>query len=1103
MALNKIRHGQEITSDKLNEIIETLNEFLTTVSYFKEQSAELEKVHNSIVKDLSTLQNETNSKLETLPYLSQFIETFIYAKTSGVQWTFSDDPNNAASKTTIFMGPYEKFPGNYVDKRILFDTTNKAIWLDHVTSEGQSSRELWGLAPTSTEGERTIVTASAPKVEIVYSNSLSTYVWQITNANGEVHIYDGHDDNHPNISLTGPQGIPGLQGPRGPQGFQGIQGEQGPRGLQGPAGADGRDLTIDFVYSNNIDGIGASTSYNGQKWLGFRTYYADIPEDELRYIPYKYIRIQGDTLYPYVEDGRLYYSTNPPANVSVGLDVRGPKGDLGPMGPTPVINFYNPDTGDTVIPTAKEEYLEGNKNYVKLTYDSRGFKGPKGDTVTIDEVSFEVDTEANTAYPTFKLSDGTELKPNINLRGPMGPAPRLSTITKTLSAGSDASVIAERDGTSSYILTFGIPKGEKGDIDKIENVYVDENGKLHIKTSERTAEFISSISLFGKKASFSTVEIKQVDSNIDAYGYIETSSIQDNSYKLTLGIPKGNKGDKGDGITEIKQEAVVNNSKEIGKKLIVTHDKGKEEFLVFHGTDGAPGKNIELRTFNNYIQWRYRTEDGSGIWNDLVNLETLKGTDGTGVNIKGAAVLGGNTGDASETSDGKLYAYNPSDPSTPGDSLVGNLGDAYLVGTYVYVYVENNVWHCSGQISGPAGPMAKLSIGEVTSGNNASATIQGGSVDGYILNLVLPKADMPTLSKGTVTSVEAKDANVEIIKTSDNTGYILNLSLPKGDTGANGKKVEFSKSTTYLQWRYEGEDTFKDLISLADLKGDPGDNIVLSKSDTHITWKKSSEADTAYRNLIALEDLKGADGDNITEVIPEQDTTNKRVTVTIKHDTLEDTIFHIPYGQNGVTPHIGANDNWFIGETDTGKPSRGATGVGEQGPRGSNIHYCSHTTVLKSGDLITLDSSNIPESTFSYMSIGDLVITQVGDLLKVTAQGTNNFTGTYICSIKGAQGDPGTPGEDGTNGKDGTMIYHGTSDPTSSMANKGKEGDLYLNTSSYKLWIKGTANWTEEVDLKGPKGDSGDPGAPGTPFLEGYTGQVNKAPAANKITFVY
>ena len=46
-------------------------------------------------------------------------------------------------------------------------------------------------------------------------------------------------------------------------------------------------------------------------------------------------------------------------------------------------------------------------------------------------------------------------------------------------------------------------------------------------------------------------------------------------------------------------------------------------------------------------------------------------------------------------------------------------------------------------------------------------------------------------------------------------------------------------------------------------------------------------------------------------------------------------------GADGITPHIGDNGNWYLGKTDTGKPSRGEAGlqgpvgpVGPQGPQG-------------------------------------------------------------------------------------------------------------------------------------------------------------------------
>ena len=41
-------------------------------------------------------------------------------------------------------------------------------------------------------------------------------------------------------------------------------------------------------------------------------------------------------------------------------------------------------------------------------------------------------------------------------------------------------------------------------------------------------------------------------------------------------------------------------------------------------------------------------------------------------------------------------------------------------------------------------------------------------------------------------------------------------------------------------------------------------------------------------------------------------------------------------GKDGITPTIGPNGNWYLGEEDTGKPSRGETGpAGPQGPAGA------------------------------------------------------------------------------------------------------------------------------------------------------------------------
>lgn len=66
---------------------------------------------------------------------------------------------------------------------------------------------------------------------------------------------------------------------------------------------------------------------------------------------------------------------------------------------------------------------------------------------------------------------------------------------------------------------------------------------------------------------------------------------------------------------------------------------------------------------------------------------------------------------------------------------------------------------------------------------------------------------------------------------------------------------------------------------------------------------------------------------------------------SIKFPGLED-VYKIPAGgsggtgqdgKDGITPTIGANGNWYLGDEDTGKPSRGATGPqGADGKDGTN-----------------------------------------------------------------------------------------------------------------------------------------------------------------------
>ena len=69
-------------------------------------------------------------------------------------------------------------------------------------------------------------------------------------------------------------------------------------------------------------------------------------------------------------------------------------------------------------------------------------------------------------------------------------------------------------------------------------------------------------------------------------------------------------------------------------------------------------------------------------------------------------------------------------------------------------------------------------------------------------------------------------------------------------------------------------------------------------------------------------------------------------------------------GSDGITPHIGTNGNWYIGSTDTGKPSRGDTGAkGDPGSAGSDgISPVVSVETISGGHRITITDAERAQS---------------------------------------------------------------------------------------------------------------------------------------------
>lgn len=193
-----------------------------------------------------------------------------------------------------------------------------------------------------------------------------------------------------------------------------------------------------------------------------------------------------------------------------------------------------------------------------------------------------------------------------------------------------------------------------------------------------------------------------------------------------------------------------------------------------------------------------------------------------------------------------------------------------------------------------------------------------------------------TVTVGTTTTGEA-GTNASVTNSGTSQEAVLNFVIPRGangengtdgQDGTNGREIEMQVTDTYIQWRYVGDTTWYNLIALSELKGAKGDKgdtgatgndgtdgkeVTLQATDTYIQWKY--DTDTTWTNLIPLSDLKGEKGeqglqgttgqDGITPNIQVGNTTTleagSSATVT-QRGTTENPIFDfgIPKGADGT-----------------------------------------------------------------------------------------------------------------------------------------------------------------------------------------------------------
>ena len=183
-------------------------------------------------------------------------------------------------------------------------------------------------------------------------------------------------------------------------------------------------------------------------------------------------------------------------------------------------------------------------------------------------------------------------------------------------------------------------------------------------------------------------------------------------------------------------------------------------------------------------------------------------------------------------------------------------------------------------------------------------------------------------------------------------------------------------------------------------------------------------------------------------------------------------------GGNGLTPHIGDNGNWWIGDTDTLKPARGEQGLqGVRGERGLQGERGAQGERGIQGLQGVQGLQGLPGVK--------------GDAGAKGEQGERGLQG--LQGARGLQGERGLPGADGAKGDKGEQGERGL---TGAKGDKGSDGlngkdglpgakgvDGKDGKSAYQIAVAqgfagSEAAWL--LSLKGEKGEKGDPGSGGS-----------------------
>ena len=166
--------------------------------------------------------------------------------------------------------------------------------------------------------------------------------------------------------------------------------------------------------------------------------------------------------------------------------------------------------------------------------------------------------------------------------------------------------------------------------------------------------------------------------------------------------------------------------------------------------------------------------------------------------------------------------------------------------------------------------------------------VNAANLNSMVQNIKQNSNDIEILSQAMSLLNDSKLDKVElqdnILKFYAKEVVKFSIAIPTGSgesgiPGQDGREIELRKGETHIEWSYVGEDNWKQLVSIEELKGQKGQDgqkgdagtpgrdgqdgangkeIELRKGENHIEWRYVEEE--SWKQLIALEDLKGQDG---------------------------------------------------------------------------------------------------------------------------------------------------------------------------------------------------------------------------------------------------